>query len=141
MVIALQREAARPGLAGRLRDGNQAPWVAGEQIQGTQRHVLAAARQQAGDTVFHHFGNASRRERDDRNAGGESLQDDARGGFVRRRGHQQQIELRHAGGEIVHPAGELVGQARSVAAQLRQLALGGVVGEERRPVDREAAFR
>jgi hypothetical protein len=29
VVIALQRQAARPGLAGRLRDRNQAPWAGG----------------------------------------------------------------------------------------------------------------
>ena len=44
VVVALQREAAGPGLAGSLRDGNQPSWVAGEQFDGPLRHVLAGAR-------------------------------------------------------------------------------------------------
>src|ERR1035437_1810918 len=51
LVIAFQREAARPTLARRLSDRRKTRGVASKQFDGTLRHVLAGARQQAGDTV------------------------------------------------------------------------------------------
>ena len=128
--IALQSEAARPASMRLPRDRDQPPGVAGKQFdEGQVGHMLAAIREEAGDAILQYFGNPSRSERDYRQARGESLQNHAGGGFMAGRGHQQQIELRHAGIDVVHPSRELHRQSRGFGAHLRCVPLDRAFAE------------
>ena len=84
VLVAIESEALLPTVVGRLGDGTQAAGIEGEEVDGALRHLGGGGCEEAGDSVFDYFRNASRGECDYGYAGGECFQDDASRGFVAR---------------------------------------------------------
>jgi len=96
-------------------------------------------RQGAGQAVGD-FGNSAGAEGNHGNAGGVSLQNHARGGFMVGGWRQQQIERRQRPVDIGDPPGEFHRQTCRLGAHLGGVAPRSFFGKQRRAVDDETAF-
>src|SRR5471030_3195778 len=110
-LIAIQGEAAAPGIAGSLPDGGAHLRGRGEKGNREAGHFLDRIGEPAAVAIVDGLGNAAGAKGDYRNGGGECFQDYARGGLMRGRGYQDQIQSGERGVHVRYPARELDGQA------------------------------